>query len=95
VATPVAAAPVIIAMATPVPVMTTSIPANTIVPSQPQAQPQAQPQPVQRPLAPLNPIPEQKPSHGIDILDQRTFQTGTKSKSRWGNITPKITNSPL
>lgn len=28
-------------------------------------------------------------------LDQRTFQTGSKSKSRWGNITPKITNSPL
>jgi len=29
------------------------------------------------------------------FLDQQTFQTGTKSKSRWGNITPKITNSPL
>jgi hypothetical protein len=28
-------------------------------------------------------------------LDQRTFQTGTKSKSRWGNITPKTINSPL
>jgi len=55
----------ILAVATPV-VATPIVPANTIVPSQPQVQPQTQP--VQRPVAPLNPIPEQKPSHGIEIL---------------------------
>jgi hypothetical protein len=68
-ATPVVAmATPVVAMATPVPmpVVATSIPANTLISSQPQAQPQ--PQPVQRPVAPLNPIPEQKPSHGIEIL---------------------------
>jgi hypothetical protein len=54
------AALVPVPMASPIAALV-PVPANTIVPSQ-------LPPLVTRPLAPLNPIPEQKPSHGIEIL---------------------------